>query len=337
MGTTQDLKDKAAEKAQAQSPATTTTEAPRKTILEWLRDPAQQAQIAAALPSVIPADHFIRMVTTVIKHSPDLQVCTTTSLLGACMHAASLGLEPGPLEHCYFLPFRDNKANEMRVQFILGYKGMIELARRSGQLSGTVEVMTVRQGDDYEFELGLEPILRHRPAEVKGETICYWGLARFVEGGFYMREVWPWEIDEHRARSSAPNSPAWRNDFDSMAHKTVVRIMWPLLPKSTQMARAVQTDGAVIASFDQVRNDAVDTTAQDVTAQDRAEEPPPAGESPPADRPPSDESTTEPPKDGDAAGEKADEEFDAGRCLECKWDLPNHADGCSFDKTKTSS
>jgi len=85
--------------------------------------------IQKALPSQLDPNRLARIVTTEIRRNPKLLKCKKESLLGALMLSAQLGLEPGPLGHCYYVPYKDE------CQFIIGYKGMIDLARRSGQIS----------------------------------------------------------------------------------------------------------------------------------------------------------------------------------------------------------
>ena len=93
--------------------------------------------MARALPGHMNADRMIRIGLTVIAKTPRLAQCTDLSLLGALMLSAQLGLEPGPLGHCYFLPFKNFGQSKSagydvyEVQWILGYTGIIELARRS--------------------------------------------------------------------------------------------------------------------------------------------------------------------------------------------------------------
>ena len=73
------------------------------------------------------------------------------------MQAVQLGLEPGLLGHCYILPYK------REATFIIGYKGMIDLARRSGHIQ-SIYAHAVHENDEFEYELGLHPKLEHKPS-----------------------------------------------------------------------------------------------------------------------------------------------------------------------------
>ena len=88
-------------------------------------------EIKKALPSVITPERFTRMVFTALSSNPTLQECTPQSFLGAMMQSAQLGLEPNtPIGQAYLIPYRNHGRQE--CQFQLGYKGLIDLAYRSG-------------------------------------------------------------------------------------------------------------------------------------------------------------------------------------------------------------
>src|SRR5690554_5026431 len=124
----------------------------------------QKPEIARALPRHMDPDRLARIATTVMRQTPQLAQCTPESFLGALMTCAQLGLEPGPLGHAYLVPYG------REVTFVPGYRGLLELARRSGQIR-TIAAHVVKQNDEFEFELGLEPKLVHRPAlRDRGDT-----------------------------------------------------------------------------------------------------------------------------------------------------------------------
>lgn len=209
----------------------------------------QQGQLARALPAQLNVDRFVRLVMTEVRTTPQLMECTTGSLLGAVMQMAQLGLEPGKtLGHGYLLPFKDGKTGQYEATFVLGYKGMIQLAYRSPNVAA-IFAREVREGDDFDYGYGLDgDVLRHRPLTTskRGKPYTWYGLARYKGGGHYLEVIGPDEVEEHRARSKSPNSPAWKNDFSSMARKTVIRIMAPFLPLTAEVARAIEQDDRVV-------------------------------------------------------------------------------------------
>jgi len=199
----------------------------------------QQAAIELALPRHMTAERFTRIVLTEVRRNPALLRCEPMSLLGAVMLAAQLGLEPGPLGHAYLVPFG------REIQFVVGYKGMIDLARRSGQVS-TIVGRPVFEGDRFDFAFGLEDRLEHVPAPDSDHdpdklTHSY-ALAKFRDGGHVFVVLTRSEIERFRARSpsaKAKTSP-WKTDFVAMAVKTAVRRLFTWLPVTPELA-AVQT------------------------------------------------------------------------------------------------
>jgi recombination protein RecT len=209
------------------------------TIAGWLDK--QKPQIARALPRHIDIERFTRIALTTLRQTPQLQQTTPESFLGAIMLAAQLGLEPGPLGQAYIVPF--NNKGRMEAQFIVGYKGYIDLARRSGQLL-SIEVRTVYEADEFEYSFGLDGDIRHIPsrAEDRGNPVMWYGIAKFKDGGLYYEVMSRGDIERYRKRSKAPNSPAWTQDYDAMAKKTVVRRMAPWLPMSVEAQQVAASD-----------------------------------------------------------------------------------------------
>lgn len=206
----------------------------------------QRTEIARALPSHMDADRLARIATTVIKTTPRLMECTSTSLLGALMLSAQTGLEPGPLGHVYFVPRRIK--GTMECQWQLGYRGIIELARRSGNLA-SIEAREVCEQDLFEFRYGLDERLVHEPymGGDRGEIVAFWGLAKFVDGGHYFLVMSKADIDMARARSDsgAQGKGPWASDYAAMGRKTVVRRMMPFLPLASEQAAVIARDEAV--------------------------------------------------------------------------------------------
>lgn len=228
----------------------------------------QKVQIARALPAHLDADRFARIVLTECKRTPKLLECTPASLLAACMLAAQLGLEPGPLQRSYLVP-RTIKGRP-EVQFQIGYRGYLDLARRSGEISG-IEARTVYSGDEFDFAYGLSEHLTHKPAlSNHGDAIAYYGIARYKDGGHYMLVMSPYEVEERRKRSATPKNGPWVTDFDAMARKTIIRAMAPYLPQSIEFAQALEADESVPASFDETLIE--DQPALEVPAEPQPEE-----------------------------------------------------------------
>lgn len=202
----------------------------------------QKTAIARALPKHLSADRLTRIVLTEVKRNPKLAEGDPTSLLGALMQAAQLGLEPGPLGHAYLVPYWNGKTKTTDVQLQIGYRGYIDLARRSGQIVSIV-AREVCEGDQFEFEYGTDERIVHKPAlKGRGEAYAYYGVALLSDGGRVVHVMSREDVEKFRNRSQAKSSGPWVTDYDAMAKKTVIRRMVPWLPLSTEMAVAVEAD-----------------------------------------------------------------------------------------------
>ncbi|MBX5476778.1 MAG: recombination protein RecT [Clostridia bacterium] len=234
-----DVKDKLAQRAQARvrggDPAKTI-----RSMLEQLRPELQRA-----LPRHITPDRLVRVALTTIRANPRLMEASPASLMAAVMQCAQLGLEPGILGHVYLVPFRNGKTGQTEIQVVIGYKGMIELARRSGEIQ-TIYAHVVHERDQFEYEYGLEPKLIHRPAHGdRGKPTHAYGVARFKDGGYQFLVMSFDEIEKHRQRSKSPDEGPWDTDWEEMAKKTVIRSMFKWLPVSVEAQRAAVIDEAV--------------------------------------------------------------------------------------------
>jgi recombination protein RecT len=221
-------------------------------------------QIALALPRHLSADRMLRISMTSIRRTPALLACNPQSLLGAIMQAAQLGLEPdGVLGHAYLIPFKEE------VQLIIGYKGLIDLARRSGQLS-TIYARVVCAKDQFEYAYGLTERLEHIPStgEEPGEIVAAYAVAKLKDGGVQFEAMTRREIDAIRKRSRASNDGPWVTDFSEMAKKTVLRRLCKMLPASVELARAVALDERADLGISQQLEDVVDAQIE-VTAKDK--------------------------------------------------------------------
>lgn len=224
-----------------------------KTIEGYLKQMAPAME--EALPRHMNVDRLLRLAMTTIRTTPELRQADPASLLGAVMQAAQLGLEPGLMGHCYLLPFKNNKKGITEVQFIIGYKGMIDLARRSGHIQ-SIYAHAVYENDEFEYELGLEPKLVHKPSMEadRGQFVGAYAVAHFKDGGYQFEFMPKSEIERRKSRSKAANSKysPWHTDYEEMAKKTVIRHMWKYLPISVEMQQQVAYDEGTARSIKDV-------------------------------------------------------------------------------------
>lgn len=202
-------------------------------------------EIARALPRALSVDRFLRMLLTEFRHNPALKNCNPLSLMAAAVQAAQLGLEPGSgLGHCYLVPFKDNRAGTINVQLMIGYKGLLDLARRSGQVL-SFAARAVYPGDDFEFSFGIDEMIRHKPAAERGGELTYtYAVCKLRGGGIQVDVMSRADVERHRARSRAKNDGPWVTDYDAMALKTVARRLLKWCPISIEMQKAIGVDEA---------------------------------------------------------------------------------------------
>ena len=155
------------------------TKGEKKTMQSYIK--SMEGEIKKALPSVITPERFTRMVLSAISVNPSLASCTPQSFLGAMMQAAQLGLEPNtPLGQAYIIPYKNK--DTLEAQFQLGYKGLIDLAYRSGDVE-VVQAHVVYANDTFICEYGLEPKLTHIPADRdRGEAVKVYAIFKTKSG-----------------------------------------------------------------------------------------------------------------------------------------------------------
>lgn len=199
--------------------------------------------IKQALPQHMSGERLLRVTFTSIRKTPGLMECKAESLLSCVLQCAQLGLEPdNGLGHAYLIPFRNRKRGYTECTLIIGYKGLVDLARRSGQIS-TISAYVVRDGDDFDYRLGLNPDIQHKPkADIKSDITHAYAVCRLKDGGLQFDVMTRAEIDAIRGRSRSSERGPWETDYAEMAKKTVLRRLFKLLPASIEIQRAVALD-----------------------------------------------------------------------------------------------
>ena len=223
--------------------------AEKKTMQAYIK--AMEPAIKKALPSVITPERFTRMVLSALSSTPKLAECSPQSFLAAMMTAAQLGVEPNTaLGQAYLLPYRNH--GQMECQFQLGYKGQIDLAYRSGEVS-VIQAHTVYENDVFEYELGMDPKLRHVPAKAdRGEAVAYYAMFKTKDGGYGFEVMSVDDVQRHAQRYSksyGSGSSPWRSNFDEMAKKTVLKRALKYAPLKSDFVRGVAQDETIKAEL----------------------------------------------------------------------------------------
>ena len=196
--------------------------------------------LRAALPASMDEKRLCRMAMNCLIRNPRLLEANKASFFLAILNCAEMGLEPGIIQHVALVPYK----SIIQVQPM--YQGLIELARRSGQVM-MIYAATVRRGDAFEYELGLDPKLVHKP-DPEGEdndwTHAY--AVAHLKGGekqfVVMTRKQVLSIRDRGAAAKAGASSPWKTDEEEMAKKTVLKRLLKVLPKSVEMARAIEID-----------------------------------------------------------------------------------------------
>ena len=206
-------------------------------------------RIEKVMPKHMSSERLYQLAVSTINQTPKLAECDSASLLSCVMKCSALGLEPSAVDglgRAYILPFYNGKTKRREATFIIGYKGLIDLARRSGQLV-SIHAQAVYQGDTFdcwEDETGQHFTFRpNRTAEHRPDLLTdVYVLARLVGGGMVFEHMTKAEVDAIRARSKSKDNGPWVTDYEAMALKTVIRRSARYLPLSTEAQEAVAAD-----------------------------------------------------------------------------------------------
>ena len=197
-------------------------------------------QIALALPRHMNADRMARIALTIIRKNDSLKDCNPISLFGAIIQASQLGLEVGI--HAHLVPFYNKRTKQKEVQMIPDYRGLMHLARNSGDIS-TIMANVVYENDQFDYQFGTASFLHHKPAKTnRGEIIGAYSVAKFKDGDSQFDYMTKEEINAIRDRSKAKDDGPWVTDYVPMAMKTVVKRLCKYLPVSVELQKAVTLD-----------------------------------------------------------------------------------------------
>lgn len=185
---------------------------------------------------------IIQLALRSAAKNPKILDCTPQSILGCVFESQNLGLEIDSMGQSYIVPFGKE------AQFIIGYRGLISLAQRTGNIL-YIHADLVRDGDDFDYGYGSEHFLKHKPQlgprdKDYKDVYAIYACAKTKDGGFYFTILTVEEVEKTRMRSPSARSSTspWRTDWDSMAKKTAVRQLSKYLPVSSEYDRALKLD-----------------------------------------------------------------------------------------------
>jgi len=207
----------------------------------------REAIVSAAANRINP-DRVLKVALLAATKAPLLSHPKTDrmSLLRAIVSAASLGLEAGSaLGEAYLVPYFSKREGMYIVELIIGYRGLVALARRSGSIKG-LDSRPVFEGEQFDVSYGTKPEIIHRPkfdaARTPDKLVAVYTVWNLEDGAIQFDVMSKAEVDAIRARSKAKDEGPWKTDYIEMAKKTVTRRSVKLVPMSIEMADALDED-----------------------------------------------------------------------------------------------
>jgi recombination protein RecT len=219
----------------------------------------KKGEIAKMLPKHLNAERLLKVAQIAATTTPALLECDVPSLVGAIGQCAQMGLEPNTvLGHAYLVPFNVKRKGPQgerwvkSVQVVIGYKGLIDLARRSGQIV-SIAAHEVCANDKFELVYGIDEKLNHTPAlGERGEILGFYAVAKLKDGGHCCEFMSVHQVQEiMRATQSKGAYGPWKDHFAEMGRKTVIRRLSKYLPLSIEFQTAAALDGMADAGKDQ--------------------------------------------------------------------------------------
>ena len=205
-----------------------------KTVGRALSAPNIAQRITNLLPATVTLDKFRSVMIHYLRQNPSLHNCNPDSLVMACIDCAESGLLPDRnFGQAYIVPFKG------QAQFMLGYRGMIQLAMNSDRID-SIHAAVVMDTDEFEVYQGTELKIVHRPDmkidRATAKPVAAYAIA-FIKGARNPEFVVMShsEVEAIRKRASSGNSPAWtgsQTNYNEMMRKTAIRRLFKTLPMS---------------------------------------------------------------------------------------------------------
>ncbi len=197
-------------------------------------------QVALCLPKHLTSERFLRVMLTQVRKVPKLAQCTQESVLACMMDLAAKGLEPDG-RNAHLIPFDNRKRNITECQLIIDYKGLVELAMRSGKIS-RIHADVVCENDEFEYDRG--EIIRHKIdfRQERGKPYAAYAIAKMKDGAESCCVMGFHEIEAVRKSSRAGNNGPWVTHWSEMAKKTAFRRLSKWLPLSPEYRDAEDDD-----------------------------------------------------------------------------------------------
>ena len=222
------------------------------TIRDHLESKSFQDQLAMVIPKHCDAERMARIAIMAMNRTPKLKECDQGSFFKCLLDLSMWGLEPDG-RRAHLIPFANNRAGTVECQLIIDYKGLVELAMRSGDIA-SIHADMVCENDEFEVDRG--EVVKHKIdyKKPRGGAYAFWAVVRFKSGGCKYEVMTREDIDSVRSRSRAGQSGPWVTDYNEMAKKTVFRRLTKWIPLSAEIRDAYERDAD---SFEPIANDSM--------------------------------------------------------------------------------
>jgi recombination protein RecT len=209
------------------------------TVKQILGGEAVRAEIEKSLRKRISVDSFTQAALLAVRKQPKLLECDSKSLCAALLDCAQYGLEPRGRYGCYLIPFSNSRSRTTEVQVIVDYLALKNKVIEAGAAKAITSAVVYR-GDDFDFVLGDNPHLSHKPnftaARADNDLTLAYAIATLPDGSRQYEVIARAEIDKTRSRSRAGNAGPWVSDYPAMAMKTAIRRLCKQLYTPTPLA-----------------------------------------------------------------------------------------------------
>ena len=206
----------------------------------------------------LSVERLVRLAIAARNRNPRLAECSSDSFLLFCMRCAETGLEPVGAGGAWPVPFFNSKTSQREVQFIPDWRGLIQLAKKTGQIKHAYgEIVCER--DDVAYQKGDTPKLDHKPAlKNRGDVIGAYCIVILPDDNKHIEYMSFEEIEDIRGRSKAAQDGPWVTDWGQMAIKTVVKRALKPFAGSPEMQTAIEYDNQAVGLLPQEREPIAD-------------------------------------------------------------------------------
>ncbi|HVM30757.1 MAG TPA: recombinase RecT [Candidatus Limnocylindrales bacterium] len=217
----------------------------------------RRSVVEASAASLIDPQRLKAVVLSQFTRTPALWDCEPVSIARSVVEAAQMGLEPtGAIGGAHLVPFRNSKTGKTEAQLIIDYRGYVQLARRSGEVS-KVWARVVREKDEFYVEAGTDDELHHRPylgQDDPGNVTHVYAVIRYRDGS----QQFDWDtrawVESIRKRSKAADKGPWVTDWAEMAKKSILRRLLKTAPLTVEARRAIEMEEQAEAEVAQHRS-----------------------------------------------------------------------------------